>query len=240
MGIKVLPAIFLFLAWNYLPAQAQTCKDGDSQSINYILRKNDPRCEGLKPFNVGGDFTLVSFAVGKINPSGGVLTLQVPNQGTTQKPFVRVISFRKNYQLDPISLQESGSWFKFNWSNFVLEQAKISLNSLRALASSQLGSQTVYLPVRLGQSSGKYDFVIYSGRRVRILKFQISSKGSVTYSTSRPVFQPAGEQGFAWDGRNTPKGRYELRVNAEMEQGDRSPEPVSINVAFEHDPQWLK
>ena len=228
------------LSFNVLTAQAQSCPNvNNPQSTAYIQRDQDKRCEGIQASDISGDFSLISFTVGQLKPAN-TLTLQVPDRLNHRLPNVHVLSRDKSYQLDLLQLHSQGDRFRGQWADYVLKTENIPLDSLRATAFVRSGSQLIYLPVILSSGSGKYAIVLSSERRVRILFFQILHNGKKFYNSSRNTFQPKGQINFSWDGHNAPAGRYELRVKAELEQDNAPPEPVSINVAFEHDPQWLK
>ena len=137
-------------------------------------------------------------------------------------------------------MSKNDSIFSFSWDTYVLRQAKIPANKLRALASYSLGSQPVYVPVILGQSSGKYEFVFYSQDRVRFTNFEILPQGKkAIYSTSQPNAKK-DETIFTWDGRNAPAGRYELHYLAFIDQRNEPSDRIPGKIIFEHNPSWLK
>jgi flagellar hook assembly protein FlgD len=126
----------------------------------------------------------------------------------------------------------------------VLKREAIAPESLRGTASFSLG-RLIYVPVIFGRSAGKYDIVLHSERRAIISEFKIAQKNKTIYRTSRQEFQPKGSISLTWDGRSsdrkvTPAGRYELHIKAKLEQFDAPPEPASVSITFEHNPQWLK
>ena len=222
-------------------AQAQSCPQGNPQSTAYMQRENDKRCEGISPIDVSGSFSLISLSIGRISNLSNPLKLEVPS---SKQPKVRVRSFTQNYQLDPIALNQNGSRHQFQWDNFVLRNANIPADSLRATAYVSAG-QIVYVPVIFSPAAGKYDIVLNSNRRASITEFKIVQKGKVIYKTSRTDFQPPGQIPFTWNGRNNdgklaPAGWYELRVTAKLEQDDSPPKPASVNITFSHNPQWLQ
>ncbi|MEH2319441.1 hypothetical protein [Nostoc sp.] len=138
-----------------------------------------------------------------------------------------------HYQLDDLLLSKNGSGFSFSWDTYVLREAKIPANKLRAVASYNLGSQPVYVPVILGQTSGKYEFVFYSQDRVRFTNFEILSQGEqAIYSTSRPNSR-SGETIFTWDGRNAPAGRYELHYVANIDRRNEPSDRIERRIVFE-------
>lgn len=222
-------------------AQAQTCINGNTQSTAYMQREGDKRCEGVRPIDVTGSFSIISLTVGRISSLSNPLKLEVPSSTPIK---VNVRSFQKNYHLDPIVLRLKGSRYEFQWSNFVLSSESIPAESLRATASYG-SSPTVYVPVIFNRSAGKYDIVLFSDRRARITELKIVQKGRIIYSTSRAELQPKGQIPFTWNGRSTnskvaPAGLYELRVTAELEQDDAPHETASVNLTFSHNPQWLQ
>jgi hypothetical protein len=112
------------------PALAQTCVKGNTQSTAYMQREGDNRCEGVQPIDAAGSFSLISLTTGRIATLSNLLKLEVPSSHD-RAPKVRVRSFQKNYQLDPIALHPNGSRYEFQWSNFVLKNENISPASLR-------------------------------------------------------------------------------------------------------------
>lgn len=87
------------------PAQAAPCPKGNPQETAYMKRDNDPRCEGVGTMDTTGSLELVSFNIGRITALSNPLRLQVPSRNN-QEPKVRLRSFPKNYQLDPLSLRK--------------------------------------------------------------------------------------------------------------------------------------
>jgi flagellar basal-body rod modification protein FlgD len=192
---------------------------------------------------VAGNFEIVSLTVGRIATLSNPLKLQVPNRNN-QSPKVRVRSFPKNYQLDPLNLNLKGSRYQFQWSDFVLKRENINPTSLRATAFVNEG-QLIYLPVIFSTSAGQYDIIVNANSRAKISEFKILQNNKTIYSTSRPNFQPKGQIPFTWNGRTSngnpaPAGLYQLRVTAQLEQDDAPPRPASINITFAHNPQWLQ
>ncbi|AKG22553.1 hypothetical protein [Calothrix sp. 336/3] len=226
---------------SHLPAVA--CPQGNPRSTDYIRRQPPNRCEGIKVEpRSGNSLTLISIATRNLASYGKTLTLQVPRIGGSKKPQVRVKSLGDNYdyQLDDLSLSNNGSGFGFTWDTYVLRQSKIPSKSLRALATYSLGSQNVYVPVVLGQTSGKYEFVFYSQERVTFTSFKVlSADGKEVYSTSRNTAN-SGESIFTWDGRNAPAGRYQLYYIANIERKNQPSDRIERRVSFEHNPNWLK
>jgi flagellar basal-body rod modification protein FlgD len=226
------------------PAQAAPCPQGNLQETAYMERDNDKRCEGVGAMNRDNyDFALVSFNIGRIAALSNPMKLQVPNRNN-QEPTVRLRSFPKNYQLDPLALRKQGSRYQFQWDNNVIRNAQIEPESLRATAFINAGRR-VYLPVLLSPNAGQYDIVLYGDRRAKITDFKILQNNQVIYSTNRQSWQPKGQIFFSWNGKTTqgkpaPQGLYQLQIKAQLEQDDAPPEPAEINITFAHDPQWLK
>jgi hypothetical protein len=243
MKKRILLLSFLLLSIMPPSVQAQSCSRGNTQFTAYMQRENDKRCEGVSPIDVSGAFSLISLSIGRIANLSNPLKLEVPSSNPP-KVRVRSFAFAKNYQLDPIALRPKGLRHQFYWDNFVLRNANIPVNSLRAIAYVNAG-RIVYVPVIFSPSAGKYDIVLSSDRRASITVLKIVQKGKVIYSTSRTEFQPKGQIPFTWNGRNNdgklaPAGWYELHVNAKLEQDDSPPRPASVNITFSHNPQWLQ
>lgn len=223
------------LSLSTLPSQA--CSPGDPKSTVYI-RRDDNRCEGIKPRNVDRGLRLISFATIGIKSYPNTLSLKIPSIANAT-PNVIVQSLGKNYILDNLSLTSNKSLFIFSWNPFILNQAQIIPSSLRALADIDFGSQVVYVPVILERPSGQYQFVFYTSNRAKFPTVQIRRNGKVVHTQTRNNFQ-RGEVVFNWDARNIPAGRYELYVIAEQEQIGRPPEKITKQIAFEHNPSWLR
>ncbi|MGF2035288.1 MAG: hypothetical protein RMZ43_008240 [Nostoc sp. CmiVER01] len=242
MNYKIILASLLILSISHLPAAA-SCPEGNPKSTDYIRRKPPNRCEGVKEEQLSGNsLSLISIATRNLANFGKTLTVQIPRISGGKNPQVIVKSLGDNYhyQMDDLLLSNNGSRFSFSWDTYVLRQARIPANSLRAVASYSLGSQPVYVPVILGQTSGKYEFVFYSQDRVRFTNFEILSKGQpAIYSTSRPN-PKKGETIFTWDGRNAPSGRYELHYVANIDRRDEPSDRIERRIVFEHNPNWLK
>jgi flagellar basal-body rod modification protein FlgD len=241
MNYKIILASLLILNVSHLPAAAY-CPEGNPRTTNYIHRKTPNRCEGIKPEPISGNsLTLISIVTQNLVNYGKTLTLQIPQIRDGKNPQVVVQSFGDNYryQLNDLSLSNNDSRFSFSWDTYVLREAKIPVNKLRAVASYSLGSQPVYVPVILGQTSGKYEFVFYSEDRVRFTTFEILPQGEkAIYSTSRSN-PKKGETIFTWDG-NAPAGRYELRYVAFIERRNEPSDRIEREIVFEHNPNWLK
>lgn len=234
MNYKIL--LTCLLIFSFSPLTAEACPtEGNPESLAYMRRDNN-RCEGIKPVDAGGNFNLISFVTRRISSFTDNLSLLVPRISNTT-PNISVRSLGKNYQLDNISLVSGQTNFTFNWSTRILKAANIPANSLRALAS--VGSPVIYVPVILGQPSGQYEIVFYSSQTAKFTTFEITRNSQVIYRNPRNTPQ-RGEVVFNWDGRNAPAGRYQLRVVAELEQYGRPPEPVNRQITFEHNPNWLR
>ncbi|MEH2330462.1 hypothetical protein [Nostoc sp.] len=242
MNYKIILASLLILSLSHLPAAA-SCPEGNPKSTDYIQRKPPNRCEGIKEEQLSGNsLSLISIATRNLTSFGKTLTVQIPRISGGNNPQVIVKSLGDNYhyQMDDLLLSNNGSRFSFSWDTYVLRQAKIPANSLRAVASYNIGAQPVYVPVILGQTSGKYEFVFYSQDRVRFTTFEILSKGQpAIYSTSRPN-PKKGETIFTWDGRNAPSGRYELHYVANIDRRGEPSDRIERRIVFEHNPNWLK
>ncbi|MDZ8091277.1 MAG: hypothetical protein RMZ42_04965 [Nostoc sp. DedQUE05] len=242
MNYKIILASLLILSISHLPAAA-SCPEGNPKSTDYIHRKPPNRCEGIKEEELSGNsLNLISIATRNLTSFDKTLTVQIPriNGGKNPQVIVKSLGDNYHYQMDDLLLSNNGSRFSFSWDTYVLRQAKIPVNSLRAVAFYNLGSQPVYVPVILGQTSGKYEFVFYSQDRVRFTNFEILSKGQpAIYSTSRPN-PKKGETIFTWDGRNALSGRYELHYVAFIDRRDEPSDRIERRIVFEHNPNWLK
>ncbi|BAY79562.1 hypothetical protein NIES25_60470 (plasmid) [Nostoc linckia NIES-25] len=233
MNYKIIVASLLIFSFSHLPAAA-SCPEGNPQSTDYIRRQPPNRCEGLIENLSANTLNLISIATRNLSSFSKTLTLQVPQINGGQNPEVIVKS------LDDLLLSKNGSRFSFSWDTYVLRQAKIPANKLRAVASYNLGSQPVYVPVILGQSSGKYEFAFYSESRVKFISFKILSPSKETiYETKQPN-PKKGETIFTWDGRNAAAGRYQLRYVANIERRNEPSDRISRQIVFEHNPNWLK
>lgn len=242
MNYKIILASLLILSISHLPAVA-SCPEGNPRTTDYIHRKLPNRCEGIKEEPLSGNtLSLISIATRNLASFDKTLTLQIPqiNGGKNPQVIVQSLDDKYHYQLDELLLSKNGSRFSFSWDTYVLRQAKIPANKLRAVASYSLDSQPVYVPVILGQTSGKYEFVFYSQDRVRFTNFEILPQGKkAIYSTSQPN-PKKDETIFTWDGRNAPAGRYELHYVANIDRRDEPSDRIERRIVFEHNPNWLK
>lgn len=244
MNYKIILASLLILSLSHLPAAASCPEGRNPQSTDYIRRKLPNRCEGIKEESISGNsLSLISIASRRNLASfGKTLTLQIPqiNGGKNPQVIVKSLDDNYHYQMDDLLLSNKDSRFSFSWDTYVLREAKIPTNKLRALASYSLGSQPVYVPVILGQTSGKYEFVFYSQDRVKFPNFEILSKDEkAIYSDSRKN-PKKGETIFIWDGRNAPAGRYKLHYVANIDRGNEVSDDIEGEIIFEHNPNWLK
>ena len=242
MNYKIILTSLFILSLSHLPAAAN-CTEGNPRTTDYIRRKSPNRCEGIKRELLSGNsLTLISIVTRNIASYGKTLTLQVPQIRGGKNPQVLVQSFGDNYryQLDDLSLSNNGSRFGSSWDTFVLREAKIPTNKLRALASYNLGSQPVYVPAILGQTSGKYEFVFYSGDRVKFVSFKIVSENQETIYSAPQTNARKGETVFTWDGRNAPAGRYTLKYVAKIDRRNQPSDRIPGEIVFEHNPSWLK
>jgi hypothetical protein len=236
MNAKLLFASVIALTLSQMPALA--CPEGNPRSTAYIRRGNN-RCEGIKREPVSANsLRLISIATRNIPSYPAEVSMKIPGINGGGKPEVKVQSLDKNYQLDNPSLTENSGFYTLLWDSYVLKQETVPSNSLRALASVNFGSQVVYAPVILGQSSGQYEFVFYSPSRVKFPVFRILRNGKEVYSNPRKVAQ-TNEMIFTWDGRNAPAGRYELQIEAEIEPRGKPTEKINRKFVFEHNPNWL-
>ncbi|MFM6154941.1 MAG: hypothetical protein ACKPE3_18405, partial [Sphaerospermopsis kisseleviana] len=213
----------------------------------YIRRQPPNRCEGIKlePLS-GNSLSLISIATRNIANYGNTISLQVPRIKDGKNPQVIVKSLDDNYhyQLDDLLLSNNGANFRFSWDTYVLKKAKIPANKLRAVASYLLGSQNVYVPVTLGKTSGKYEFVFYSQDRVKFTSLKIlpltdKKDQQPVHSTSRTT-PNSGEISFTWDGSKSPAGRYQLHYIANIERSNEPSDRIERRIVFEHNPNWLK
>jgi hypothetical protein len=235
MNAKLLFASVIALTLSQMPALA--CPEGNPRSTAYIRRGN--RCEGIKREPVSGNsLRLISIATRNIPSYQAEVSMKIPGINGGGKPEVKVQSLDKNYQLDNPSLNEKSGFYTLLWDSYVLKREEVPSNSLRALASVNFGSQVVYAPVILGQSSGQYEFVFYSPSRVKFPVFRILRNGKEVYSNPRNIAQ-TNEMIFTWDSRNAPAGRYELQIEAEIEPRGKPTEKINRKFVFEHNPKWL-
>jgi flagellar basal-body rod modification protein FlgD len=246
MNYKIILASLLILSIHPLSAAAY-CPKGNPRSTDYIRRQTPNRCEGVKLEPISGNsLSLISIATRNIANYEKTLTLQVPRikNGNNPQVIVKSLDDSYHYQLDDLLLSNNGANFGFSWDTYVLRQAKIPANKLRAVASYSLGSQNVYVPVTLGKTSGKYEFVFYSQDRVRFTSLKIfplenKKEDNPIYSTSRKTAN-SGEISFIWDGSKAPGGRYKLHYIAFIDRINEPSDRIEKEIVFEHNPTWLK
>jgi flagellar hook assembly protein FlgD len=242
MNHKILSTSLLILILSHLPAQA-SCQNGNPRLTEYIRRNLPNRCEGIKRESVSGiSMSLVAIAIRNIPNYNNTLTIQIPRINGGNNLDVKVQSLAKSYQLDNPSLSNNsnGSRFTFTWDTYVLKKEQIPPNSLYARAIFNVGSQKIYAPVILGQTSGNYEFVFFTENRAKFRTFEIMNKDKQKiYSTSRTISQ-SGEIIFAWDGRNAQKGLYQVHVIADLDSRNKPTEKFEQRYFFQHDPNWLK
>ena len=246
MSYKILLASLFILSINPLSAAAY-CPKGNPRSTDYIRRQPPNRCEGVKLEPISGNsLSLISIATRNIANYEKTLTLLVPRikNGNNPQVIVKSLDDSYHYQLDDLLLSNNGANFGFSWDTYVLRQAKIPANKLRAVASYSLGSQNVYVPVTLGKTSGKYEFVFYSQDRVeftsvKILPLTDKKDQKPVYSTSRTT-PNSGEISFTWDGSKAPAGRYKLHYIAFIDRINEPSDRIEKEIVFEHNPTWLK
>lgn len=239
MKIKLILSTLILFSLNSLTADAQVCPSGNPQGTAYILRVQPKRCEGIQARNISGSFSLISLTTGRIPRNSNPLRLEVPSNAN-QNPQVQVRSPQNYYYLDPIEIPYKNNRFQIQWSNYVLRKEGIPFEALYATAFVKNASQIVYIPVILKQSSGMYNIVLWTDARAKNIDFQIRHDNQIIFQTSRPTFQAKGVIPFLWDGRNFPAGQYQLLIKAELEKADGPTSPATVNISFEHDPQWLK
>jgi flagellar basal-body rod modification protein FlgD len=137
MNYKIILTSLFILTLSHLPAAA-SCPNGNPRSTDYIRRQPPNHCEGIKeePLN-GNSLSLISIATRNLASYGKTLTLQVPRISSNKNPQVIVKSLGDNYhyQLDDLLLSNNGSRFGFSWDTYVLREAKIPVNKLRAVAT---------------------------------------------------------------------------------------------------------
>ncbi|MBO1068779.1 MAG: hypothetical protein HEQ13_05095 [Dolichospermum sp. DEX189] len=246
MNYKIILASLLILSIHPLSAAAY-CPKGNPRSTDYIRRQTPNRCEGVKLEPISGNsLSLISIATRNIANYEKTLTLQVPRikNGNNPQVIVKSLDDSYHYQLDDLLLSNNGANFGFSWDTYVLRQAKIPANKLRAVASYSLGSQNVYVPVTLGKTSGKYEFVFYSQDRVEFTSVKIvpltdKKDQKPVYSTSRTT-PNSGEISFIWDGSKAPTGRYKLHYIAFIDRINEPSDRIEKEIVFEHNPTWLK
>ena len=234
MNFKLLLVTAAIFAFNTIPAIACPSPNRAANFLAY-QRRNNNRCEGIVRRDIAGSLSLISFASRNLTNYSNNLNLQISNINNTS-PQVTIRSYEKNYILDRLNLSKNSSWFTFNLPTQILTDAGVPPNSLRAIAKLS-GSQPVYVPVILNKTSGEYEFAFYTANRTKFSTFEIIYNNQIESSQPRNTFSnPNGEVIFTWDGRNASKGRYRLRVIAEIQQRGQPSERVTKNLQFQHDP----
>lgn len=224
--------LLLSLLWPVLtPVIAQACPTGVPGSLAYIRRDNN-RCEGLRDSRpVAGVPGLMSLTTGTPPNYPPALLLRVP--GSDRPPTVEMQSYSRNYRLDQLRMRPTTQGFTFSLDtseNSVLQRSGVPPSSLRAVAYVEQDSERLYYPVILGNSSGRYEFVVYSPDRRRFPVFEIRRNG--TTILSRPRNQPtSGAISLVWQAKDSPAGTYELYLVDDQQQTRR--------FRFVHNPGWL-
>lgn len=215
---------------------AAACPTNHPDPLVYQRRSRPSRCEGIASQSISGSFSLVSLATSSLTNLGNRLMLQVPNMGGTPNIILR--SFQKRYQLDNVTPNLKGNKYELDLDTQIITQAQVPANSLRAIAHLP-GSQSIYVPVIIGQPSTSYKFVFHSPGRTQINSFEIRHNNQVIHTQQQPRPRQ-GEIVFIWDARNQPRGVYQLSVSGETRQRGQRPEAVSGVFKFHHDPAWLR
>lgn len=249
------------------PAQTTECNTGSNtfswsfSSAGYRLRPNDRRCEGIKPEPAGNGFELISFTISSIasigRDRGEKLTLKVPHLSNFgSKPVVNVKA-EKNYYLDPIEFNKNSNYYTFNWSNEILWDQKIDLNSLRSLAYFQLNpnpnsSQRLHIPVTIGQPQldgnrrYQYEFKIHLPGTMRFPSIKILNKnGDIIYEDKDNNWDMDSEYKWKWngkknDGKNASAGHYYLDITGDPQQSTGNQQTLELRIQFAHDSKWLE
>ena len=78
-----------------------------------------------------------------------------------------------------MALISQSDFHNFSWSTYVLKEANIPINSLRATATAS--SQPVYIPVIIGQPNNQYELAFFANRPARFLKLEIRQNGKVVH-----------------------------------------------------------
>lgn len=235
MNYQLLLISLFIYSFAILPVQA--CPSGNPESTDYI-RRDQNRCEGIQARDIAGGFRLISVATSSISSYPNPLTLLIPRLGK-DTPEVEIESLEKNYLLNDLSLLPSSYGFTFQLKPNILNKVNIAPSTLRGLASVDINSQRVYLPVTIGKPAKKYQFVFYSSYRTKFPTFEIRHNGKIISSQSRNI-DDDGEIVFTWDGSQAPAGRYEVHIIAEQEPINERPEKIERHFYFEHNPKWLK
>lgn len=223
--LLLLTTFLLTLAPN--PAQA-ACPPGDPNKLNYIRRDNN-RCEGMRDRrDASGSVSLVSFVTSNLSNLPNSLTIRV---GGSTNPVLEVQELSRNYRLDDVQMNRSGSSASFPLDTKILRNADIKVNNLLAAAYVVRNTSRIYYPTILGKASGSYTFVLYAPGPTTFRKIQIRKVGNSTLYLNQSLSQPLeGQIPLRWSYGRVPAGSYELYV--EDSRGKR-------RFRFEHNPQWL-
>lgn len=225
------------LLWGLFMAPAGACPTRSSNPNDYIRRDNN-RCEGILSRSVvSGSIELISLTSSRGSMPRDALTITIP-ASTNRSPVVLIRALEERYQLDQMDLSRSQNSYTFSLPTRVLSAVGVQLDELRATATS--GSQVVYIPVILNQSTNQYRFVFASSNSVRFTRAEIRQGNRVFASWGRQLPR-RGEKAFDWNNpTDAPAGRYRFSYTAEIEQRNRPPETISRTITFEHDPAWLR
>jgi flagellar hook assembly protein FlgD len=238
---KVIISSLLVLSFSPI-SRAFACPKGEPSSTDYIRRDNN-RCEGIKADTVSGNsLNFVSISTNKLSKYGDKLTIQIPQIAGGDRPnaSIKYLGDGYHYQLDDLLLSKNTGKFRFTWNSYVLKTKDIPPQSLRGLASYNLGSQSVYVPILFGGSDRNYEFVFYSESRVKFSLFEIiTPDGKQIYGTNQ-LTDKNGETIFNWNGINVPSGRYQIHYIAFVERKNQPSDRIEQRIVFEHDSNWLK
>ncbi|MGK7932117.1 MAG: FlgD immunoglobulin-like domain containing protein [Microcystaceae cyanobacterium] len=232
----------LFLTFLLSPSftYAQNCERGDTRKSDYMLRQDDERCEGLNPDAASNAFGLNSFTIGQLQLTEK-LTLAIPKVPNLGEPTIIVKSRQKYYQLIPLELKEDGQQWEFEWSYEVLDNEKISPQTVRGLAT----VNNTIIPVDFNSSASPiYHIDIYTGGNALEITLIITDPNNNLVYEERLTNQLGEEVNFTWNGRTpsnqpSPQGRYKVRVKATVEQQGAASIDYDVTRQFEHNPQWL-
>jgi hypothetical protein len=222
--------------------------DGD---LSYGLRDQKitqkKRCEGLvsdkKTNNI---IELVSFSTRKLDSYEDDVNIEVPQvlsiSGKT--PYeLRIESWGNNYHylLDNFSLKSNG---EFSWKSEILTKKSILPKSLRGLATYNINSKLLHIPVIVGEKGDEYEFVFRSKSQVKFDVFEIRSvaPSKVVYRHPSQDFRDVreGETTIPWGAKNQPSGRYKLYYHAWIRIQGQAMYEINGDIEFEHNPNWLK
>ena len=132
--------------------------------------------------------------------------------------------------------------FIYQWPTNILSEQSIPPDSLRAIAWTSDARKNLYLPVVLGvKPSQYYEIVWYTRYKAKITRFEIkpANTNNVVKNCPLMTFEPNQEVFCQWDGRNQPKGRYKIYVEAELYPSGKPTKYIKPEITFEHNPEWL-